>query len=121
MKINEELNILVKYPDQNYNYKFKPTISKDFELPSLDVYNPSIKALKVESSQMKESFGSIPGDCLFLATNVSMTGDKFMRSALAAQAVGNIKITTTDRISTNPLFGIGTTPQAKKCELKIEG
>ncbi len=120
MKVGEDLRFLVKYPSGEFLYLFKPTVAKDFELPSSDIYNPNVKSVKVENAVMKEPYGALPGDCLFLVQNVSMTGKNVLKSVMISPSSGIVKIEIFDRLSTNPLFGFGVTPPLSKCELKID-
>lgn len=117
---SDKITVKVSGTSDDQTSTFSPTVATDYSPPSKDEYSPQPMVRRAASQQMKDVYGAEVGDCMYLLLGISNSGDTKPKEFELKTDVGSIRISSSDRISTNPFFVIGSDSVYTKCELNIK-
>ena len=116
---NEKLQVVTHIGEKKETFEFFPKVTKDYVPPMKDEYSLQAKVVLPTSNQLKATIGADVGDCAFLLLGVSNSGDAKPKTIELSNDLGTVVVTSSDRLSTNPLFVIGSKSPYKECSVKL--
>jgi hypothetical protein len=115
MKQGEKIVLTIKTSSETKVFDFKPVIETDYTPPTSDEYSPK----PIYSTKIASLYGARKGDCVHLITGISNSGPKKPAGFEIETDFGKIRLQSSARISTNPLFTVGATSETNLCKLNI--
>lgn len=98
---------------------YSPEVSSNYVPPNKDEFNLRLRA-SVVNEQIAKSYGAAIGDCVYLFSGVSNSGQKTPKIISLKSNFGEVKVESTERISSSPFFLVGLSGEANSCTGGIE-
>ena len=119
LRLNKGEKISLRIDGSNGStLSFIPEVTLD-SVPVKEEYNPSIRASVVNESLAK-TYGASVGDCVYLLTGISNSGPRVPKTIALKSNHGEVKITSSDKVSFSPFFLVGLSETSNQCSASIE-
>lgn len=120
LRFNKDETLTIKTNGRNpTTTSYAPTVSSDFALPPKDSYNTQARA-SVVSEELAKNYSSKSGDCIFLLSGISNSGNQVPKSFTLKVNGANVVVQSSERVSTSPFFIVGLNETAKSCEISVQ-
>jgi hypothetical protein len=117
LRLNSGEQVTVKTNDAGAT--IIPEITVNYEPPIKDEYSPSPR-VSVVNDEIAKSLGTKVGDCVYLFSRISNSGDRVPKSFNLKSNIGEAKVTSSERVSFSPFFLIGFSEVANQCSATVD-